>query len=84
MRYNTEDENLSLWKCHPEKICVNCLHMDKSPYVMDSPRSITLYCTAGRWTLSKADCAVSYIDCLLAARVCKAYKYIDSFIKVAH
>ena len=87
MNYNTEEENLQLWKCHPEKICINCLYINKvSPtsYVSDDTKHITLYCAAGRWTLSRVDCVDSYIECLLTARVCKAYEYIDSFIKVTY
>lgn len=71
MKYNTEDENLCMWKCHPEKVCVNCHYLTFS---QTSPGfDCELYCIYRRWSLSSYDDKKSYVKALLTARNCKKF-----------
>lgn len=73
MKYNTDDENLHLWKCHPEKVCFNCVHF----HVLNGAIRIIVCCGHFRvhWTsyvnnLRKKD----FITNFLHARNCKDFE----------
>lgn len=74
-KYNTANENLCMWRCHPEKLCINCTSFTVS---CDSKfDNFGMYCIAGFWDLSKADPRGGYVRCLMLARDCEEYE-IDS------
>lgn len=76
-KYNTADEDLCLWKCHPEKLCVNCRYFKvytpgRSEYIPST--KFEMFCTRGRWMLSDLNEKKHYIMCLLVARECESFK----------
>jgi hypothetical protein len=69
------DENLHLWKCHPEKVCINCRHFsvqEKTEGYSDyTPgNDFEMYCSEGKWVLSGEDSEKQYRKNLLMARKC--------------
>jgi hypothetical protein len=74
MRYNTEDENLSLWKCHPERVCINCRYF--WGHRPDKWTQIYLACTNinEHWKLGFDWSKEDFISNLLTARKCKDFK----------
>ena len=72
MKYNTDDENLQLWKCHPETVCFNCIYF----HVLNGVIDITVCCGHARnhWDLYGYESKIDAIACLLYARNCKDFK----------
>lgn len=72
IKYNTVDENLCMWKCHPEKLCINC-----AGFIVVRPselRDFRMCCDTGFWKLDCTDSKNEYIDCLMLARNCEEYR----------
>lgn len=76
--YNTEDESLQLWCCHPERICINCNHLwtisENVDYRVFSMRCGYKYTS---WTFLKTDGKAKFIEYLLIARNCKYFEPYD-------
>lgn len=69
------DENLYLWKCHPEKICINCIHFrvneEAGDYSEDTPGDdFGMYCYKDKWYLTGRSTEEEYRNSILMARKC--------------
>lgn len=83
-RYNTEDENLYLWCCHPEKVCINCTYFYtqtdlSSSWPYDEQTGFSMGCTHGgglpwRYDLTVSDSKEEFITKLLTARGCDYFE----------
>lgn len=76
---NVIDENLYLWKCHPEKICINCIHFmvseETGGYSEMTPGiSFSMYCKKDKWELDGSSSEEEYRNSLLKARKCPEIK----------
>ena len=79
VRDSVLDENLRLWKLHPEKICINCKSFmvkeegdsyGKNP----SGDTFSMYCDIGKWKLDGSSSEKEYRNSLLKARKCPDIK----------
>ena len=80
------DKNLYLWKCHPEKVCINCIHFavvtETDDYSEDTPGdSFEMYCNEGEWRLGGDDSEKQYRKCLLMARKCDKLELREPSLK---
>lgn len=65
------DKNLHLWKCHPEKVCINCKHFGVQVESTCNPaENFEMYCSEGKWILNGEDSEKQYRKNLLMARKC--------------
>lgn len=75
MKYNTKNENLCLWRCHPEKICINCKYFSITPE--DKCNYIIMSCdhpdNFWGFDIDGSDTKEEFINKLLTARECDEY-----------
>lgn len=76
MNYNTEDESLCLWKCHPEKICLNCRHLFIYPENKDHYFFMQCEDDDAFWGyyVSITESKAEFIEKLLTARTCDSFE----------
>ena len=74
-KYNTEDEDLAVWKCHPEKTCLNCRYLWIWP--RDTLNNFWMSCEYGgnNWSIHERDpdFKENFIAKLLVARECDGF-----------
>ena len=79
-KYNIGDDDLYLWRCHPERLCINCIHLSICPE--DEERYFTMQCEHNEdfWmyypTGSYGD-KTNLIKVLLTSRNCGGFELND-------
>lgn len=83
MKYNTKNEDLYLWRCHPERVCINCIYFEVYKHTSldstDDPEHIKgcefeMSCFNLVWWLNARSAKKQYIECILKARNCAGFE----------
>ena len=84
-KYNTGDDDLYLWRCHPERLCINCRYF--KIYPEDEERYFGMQCEHGDnfwgyYTIGSYEDKSNFIRILLTSRKCEGFKLKDNAYKV--
>lgn len=78
-KYNIGDDDLYLWRCHPEKVCINCKDFEyyrRGGLRMRNEGVARFYmrCAKYCWIITQADSKGKHVTKLLMARNCRFFK----------
>lgn len=76
-KYNTEDEDLTLWRCHPEKTCLNCKYLWMWPEdALNNYFAMSCEHNDKSWSIHQrnSDFKENFIVRLLTARNCDGFE----------
>lgn len=73
-KYNTKDENLCLWRCHPERVCINCKYFFVFPEDEANAR-VGIYCEHmnNHWSYHPDKSGSELVINMLHARNCEDF-----------